>query len=139
MNSIGNLCLHLAGNEYQHFVSGIGGMPFIRTRTNEFTKNNEISRIELVKQLNDVRRKSSNVLEQIAETNLEKVISIYYSSEDWNSMVVRPSFEAESYFSKSINTILIQVCEHYTYHTGQIVTLSKLLNDNQNNITGTFH
>ncbi|MNP51311.1 hypothetical protein D3C76_1456170 [compost metagenome] len=24
MNSIGNLCLHLAGNEYQNFVSAIG-------------------------------------------------------------------------------------------------------------------
>src|ERR1700688_4541899 len=29
-NSIGNLCIHLAGNEYQHFISGIGKQPFIR-------------------------------------------------------------------------------------------------------------
>jgi uncharacterized damage-inducible protein DinB len=139
MNSIGNLCLHLAGNEYQHFVSGIGGMPFVRTRTNEFTKNNGMSRNELIKLLNDVRIKSSNVLEHLSETSLEKVICIHYSSDDWNSMVVRPSFETQANYSKSIKIILIQVCEHYSYHTGQIVTLTKLLSDSQHNITGTYH
>ncbi|OAB42823.1 hypothetical protein [Paenibacillus glacialis] len=24
MNSVANLCIHLAGSEYQHFVSGLG-------------------------------------------------------------------------------------------------------------------
>jgi hypothetical protein len=29
-NSIGNLCMHLAGNEYQTLICGIGGKPRIR-------------------------------------------------------------------------------------------------------------
>jgi hypothetical protein len=32
-NSVGNLCLHLAGNEYQNFVSAIGNKAFIRKRS----------------------------------------------------------------------------------------------------------
>ncbi|MCZ8521782.1 MULTISPECIES: DinB family protein [Paenibacillus] len=139
MNSIGNLCLHLAGNEYQHLVSGMGGMPFVRTRTREFTENNGRSGNELLELLHNVRLQSSQVLEHLSETSLEKVVSIHYSSDDWNSMVARPRFEEQSYYSKTIETILIQVCEHYSYHTGQIVILTKLLNENPHPITGTSH
>ncbi len=37
LNSPGNYCLHLAGNEYQHFVTAVGGRPLIRQRSQEFT------------------------------------------------------------------------------------------------------
>ena len=139
MNSVGNLCLHLAGNEYQHIVSGIGKAPFNRTRSSEFTTNNGMSREDLIELLNDVRRQSSSVIEGITESDLTTSITIHYSVEDWNKMVVRPAFETNAHYSRDIETILVQVCEHYSYHAGQIVIITKLLNDNQDNITGTYH
>ena len=60
MNTVGHLCIHLAGNEhqhfasgignrYQHFASGIGNRPFIRQRTLEFTTDRKYARHELKK------------------------------------------------------------------------------------------
>ncbi|TDF92835.1 DUF1572 domain-containing protein [Paenibacillus piri] len=139
MNSIGNLCMHLAGNEYQHFVSGIGKAPFTRTRSEEFHINDGISGKQLIKLLKDVRRQSSIILEAITESDLKASIAIHYSTDDWNKMIVRPVFETMSNYSKDLETMLIQVCEHYSYHAGQVVVLTKLLIDSEDNITGTYH
>jgi len=49
MNTVGHLCIHLAGNEHQHFASGIGNRPFIRQRTLEFTTDRKYARHELKK------------------------------------------------------------------------------------------
>lgn len=139
LNSIGNLCLHLAGNEYQHFVSGIGNMPFNRTRSREFTENNVMSGKDLLQLLKDVRRQSSSIIVGLTESDLQRNVTIHYAIDDWNKMVVRPTFETESQYSRDIETMLVHVCEHYSYHAGQIVLITKLLNDNQDNITGTYH
>ena len=58
MNSIGNLCVHLAGNEYQHFVSGIGNTPNIRQRSFEFTADHEFTKEELKALLKHTRNES---------------------------------------------------------------------------------
>lgn len=139
MNSIGNLCMHLAGNEYQHFVSGIGKVPFNRMRSEEFSVNKGISGKDLINQLKYVRRQSSSILEVITESDLKTSITIHYSIDDWNKMIVRPNFEIESNYSRDLETMLIQVCEHYSYHAGQVVVLTKLLISSEDNITGTFH
>jgi uncharacterized damage-inducible protein DinB len=139
MNSIGNLCLHLAGNEYQHFVSGIGNAPFNRTRSREFTENNVMSGKELLELLNDVRQQTSRIILELTEADLKRSVTIHYSIEDWNKMMIRPSFETESKYSKDIETILVHVCEHYSYHAGQIVVITKLLSNNRENFTGTYH
>lgn len=139
INSIGNLCLHLAGNEYQHFVSGIGNMPFNRTRSREFTENNVMSGKDLLQLLKAVRRQSSSIIVGLTESDLQRNVTIHYSIDDWNKMVVRPTFQTESQYSRDIETMLVHVCEHYSYHAGQIVLITKLLNDNQDNITGTYH
>ncbi|WP_232229171.1 DUF1572 domain-containing protein [Paenibacillus zanthoxyli] len=47
-NSIGNLCLHMAGNEYQNFVSAVGNNPFIRERSREFKTEGGIAKEELI-------------------------------------------------------------------------------------------
>ncbi|MFK7692708.1 DinB family protein [Paenibacillus sp. HJGM_3] len=139
MNSIGNLCLHLAGNEYQHFVSGIGKAPFIRARSEEFTINDGLTGNELIRLLKDVRRQSSSILEAITESDLTTSVTIQYTVEDWNKMIIRPVFETMSNYSRDLETLLIQVCEHYSYHAGQVVVLTKLLIEKEDNITGTYH
>ncbi|WNQ14094.1 DUF1572 family protein [Paenibacillus aurantius] len=139
MNSIGNLCMHLAGNEYQHLVSGIGKAPFTRKRSEEFSLNQGLSGKELVARLREVRLQASRILEGITENDLQTSIDIHYSIEDWNKMIERPAYETESHYTRDLTTLLIQVCEHYSYHAGQVVLLTKLLIDTEDNLTGTYH
>lgn len=47
--------------------------------------------------------------------------------------------ESDPGYTRPIQVILFQVCEHYGYHTGQIVLLTKLLNDLQGSISGYKH
>lgn len=54
-------------------------------------------------------------------------------------MEVRPNIETESNYSRDLETMLVQVCEHYSYHAGQIVVLTKLILDSKDHITGTYH
>jgi uncharacterized damage-inducible protein DinB len=75
-NSIGNLCIHLSGNEYQHFVSGIGKQPFIRERSQEFSAINILGKEELINHLQLVREKSAAVLLMLDE---QPLIDIYRS------------------------------------------------------------
>ena len=59
-NSVGNLCLHLAGNEYQNFVSAIGNKAFIRKRSQgEFNIEGGMTRDELINLLLTTREEST--------------------------------------------------------------------------------
>ncbi|XEC96612.1 DinB family protein [Paenibacillus tarimensis] len=139
MNSIGNLCVHLAGNEYQHFVSGIGERPLVRQRTLEFTSDRGYSKNELKELLNQTRNESKSILNNLIEQDLDRQVKVMYSLEDWNRMKERSPEETDPWYSRSIQVILFQVCEHYGYHTGQIVLLTKLIKDIEGSITGYKH
>jgi uncharacterized damage-inducible protein DinB len=139
MNSIGNLCLHLAGNEYQNFVSAIGNRPFIRERTREFTTDGGISREELVTLLRKTRSESENILSALSNDDLSREVIIRYAPEDWNRMHRSNSQADETYDTRSIGRLLVQVSAHYGYHAGQIVVLAKLLQDSNEHVTGQYH
>jgi hypothetical protein len=139
MNSIGNLCVHLAGNEYQHFISGVGQKPLIRERTLEFTMQGGYSKDELIKLLRSVRSEAVNELDKINDADLNKNIIIHYSIEDWNNMKDRNVNESEPYYTRQLLTLLFQVSEHYGYHVGQIVIFTKLLNRSTDSISGYRH
>lgn len=139
-NSIGNLCLHLAGNEYQNFVSAIDNKPFIRERSRrEFDPAGGITRDELKNILLSTRSDSTNALSILSEEDLNREVIIRYTLEDWNRMHRVNASEDETYDVRVIRLLLIQVAAHYGYHSGQIVLLSKLLKDIDENITGQYH
>ncbi|MNI34084.1 hypothetical protein D3C73_880630 [compost metagenome] len=46
---------------------------------------------------------------------------------------------ADPGYTRDLQIILYQVCEHYAYHTGQIVILTKLLVDSGDSISGYKH
>lgn len=139
-NSIGNLCLHMAGNEYQNFVSAIGNKPFIRERSRrEFNPEGGISRDQLKTLLLRTRTESTSTLSNLSEEDLKREVIIRYSLEDWNRMHRVNASEDETYDVRVISLLLIQVAAHYGYHAGQIVLLSKLLKDIDENITGQYH
>ncbi|WP_219834139.1 DinB family protein [Paenibacillus sp. R14(2021)] len=140
MNAVGNLCIHLAGNEYQHVISGIGRMPNIRQRTSEFTSDRTYTRDELKALLTRTRNESSGILNRLTEDELSQPVRIHYSIDDWNTMKDRSPNEAEEAgYTRDIQTILHQVSEHYGYHTGQIILLTKLLIDTDKSLSGYTH
>ncbi|WP_054941603.1 DinB family protein [Paenibacillus ihuae] len=139
MNSIGNLCLHLAGNEYQNFVSAIGNRPFIRERTREFTTDGGISKDGLISLLRDTRSQSEEVLSDLSNDDLSREVIIHYSQEDWNRMYREAVQAGETYDTRVIGRLIVQVSAHYGYHAGQIVVLAKMLQDMSEHITGQYH
>lgn len=140
-NSIGNLCLHLAGNEYQNIISGIGGKPFVRQRSLEFEKNEGMNRQELIDYLRKIRKESEYIVGQLKESGLNREIVIKYSQEDWNRMKQRENeITGEgTNVVPSIQALLFHVAEHYGYHAGQIVLIAKILQDGIENITEFRH
>ncbi|WP_042197223.1 DUF1572 family protein [Paenibacillus camerounensis] len=139
MNAIGNLCLHLAGNEYQNLVSAIGNRPFIRERTREFTMDGGFTKEELVRLLRNTRSQSEEVLAAVSMDDLSREVMIRYEQEDWNRMYRSAAGAGETYDTRTIGRLLVQVSAHYGYHAGQIVLLAKMLQDTDEHVTGQYH
>ncbi|MDT3424886.1 putative damage-inducible protein DinB [Paenibacillus forsythiae] len=139
MNSIGNYCLHLAGNEYQYFVTAVGGRPLIRERSREFFSEGGLSRDELVARLKEVRSQSEDILSSLSEEDLNREVTIPYDLEDWNRMKRAQASEEEAKDVKIIRTLLVRISAHYGFHTGQIVLLAKMLSGTERHISGNYH
>lgn len=114
-NSVGNLCLHLAGNEYHNVVSAIGNKPFVRERSEEFLAERTHTGAELLEHLTYVREESRKEIERLTGEDLERVVTVVYP----------PGAEIASY-QKTILEILSHTTAHYSYHTGQIVYMTRL-------------
>ncbi|UYV51593.1 DinB family protein [Priestia megaterium] len=117
-NSIGNLCLHLAGSEYAFIASIIGGKPFIRQRSKEFTDKRVMNADQLIENLILTRQQSKEVIGNFDFNDLEKSIQMPSTT---ITLIPEPS-KVQSCLS-----VILYVVEHYAYHTGQIVYMTKLL------------
>ncbi|WP_162551257.1 DinB family protein [Paenibacillus tepidiphilus] len=118
MNAIGNLCLHLAGNEAQHIGGAIGGSGTVRDRRGEFLARGGMSGAELLDRLRTVREESRCVVRQLTGGDLEREVTVYY-----------PEDSGVQSYRWSIQKVLIGTAEHYAYHTGQIVLAARWLQD----------
>ncbi len=107
-NSIGNLVLHLCGNVRQWIYTGIGGYEDHRNRQSEFDEHGPIPKKELISKLTSTMEVVRPVISNIAVDQL---------------LQERPV----QTFEETGLTILIHVTEHFSYHTGQIAYISKLL------------
>lgn len=125
LNSIGNLCLHLAGSEYQHIVSGIGREPFVRERSNEFLADGGYNGQDLINHLKNVRNLSKNVLFELNPNELNRLVTIHYPPAANVSV---------NDYTRSCLAIILFVVEHSSYHAGQIVYMTKILQDSNENI-----
>lgn len=108
LNSVGNLILHLSGNIREYIISSLGGEPDIRERDLEFWTRGGFTKAELIMKLEDTVEKAKIVIAGISLENLLQV------------RVVQG-------FSYSGVGNIIHVTEHYSYHTGQIIFLTKLM------------
>jgi uncharacterized damage-inducible protein DinB len=110
-NSIGNLVLHLCGNITQWIYSGLGGFEDHRDRQTEFDERGTIDKLELSQLLISTMEKVKIVIIQLPESELLRTRPVQT-------------------FQETGLTILIHVTEHFSYHTGQIAYITKMLSDN---------
>ena len=108
LNSIGNLMLHLCGNIRQHIISALDNKPDKRERDLEFSTDGGYKKDEL--------------FQKLRETAAEAVKVIHRQKPD-GLLRVRIS---QGMAHTGVDSVL-HVTEHYSYHTGQIVLLTKLL------------
>ncbi|MEP6795746.1 MAG: DUF1572 family protein [Saprospiraceae bacterium] len=107
-NSIGNLVLHLSGNVRQWIYTGLGGYDDLRNRQSEFDERGPIPKQELLLKLTSTMELIRPVISNIPVDQL---------------LQKRPV----QTFEETGLTILIHVTEHFSYHTGQIAYISKML------------
>jgi len=107
-NSIGNLILHLCGNARQWIICGVGGQPDHRNRDSEFEQRDVIARDELLTLLRST----------LAE--VESTLRTFDSSLLLEHRKIQGN-DVELLYA------IFHVTEHFSMHTGQIITLTKML------------
>lgn len=109
-NSVGNLILHLCGNITQYITASLGGEEDHRNRDLEFSMKGGYTKTEILDKLKSTISQAVSVLKNLKDQDLIKIRSVQ-------------GFEYSGMAS------IIQVVEHYSYHTGQIAFWTKLLKD----------
>jgi len=106
-NSIGNLILHLSGNVRQWLVSGVGGAPDTREREMEFREHGPVPRAELLSRLRSAVGDADLALQSVDVTRLGERRTI----QGCDVIILEAIYHA---------------VEHFSMHTGQIITLTKM-------------
>jgi len=109
-NSAANLILHLSGNVRQWILAGIAGEPFARDRPNEFAREDRLPSAQVVAALDETVRSACACIRALDPQALARRYSI--QNYDVTGLVA-----------------LFHVAEHFSFHTGQIVHITKLLRD----------
>lgn len=108
-NSAGNLCLHLVGN-LNHFIGAIlGDSDYVRQRDLEFSLK-DISKSELIKQINDTIYVVEKTLSKLTQEDLQK---------EYKPRVFEDTMTTEFF--------LVHLTTHLAYHLGQINYHRRLL------------
>jgi len=106
-NSAGNLVLHLCGNVRQWIISGLGGAEDVRQRDREFAEEGPIPRQVLVTQLRRTVRDACRVLARLSNDSISR------------------KYEIQGFHVTGLDAVF-HVTEHFGYHTGQIIYITKL-------------
>jgi uncharacterized damage-inducible protein DinB len=107
-NSIGNLMLHLSGNVRQWIVSGLGGAADTRRRQTEFDERNLLPGHELLARLTATVNEADAVLANLDPQKLAATHRIQ-------------GCDVTGLYA------VYHVVEHFSMHTGQIILLTKAL------------
>ena len=106
-NSAGNLVLHLSGNVRQWIISGLGGEPDRRERDKEFAECGPLPRRALEARLRGTVVEAGKVLEELGPHQLMHAYSI------------------QGFRVTGLEAVA-HVVEHFAYHAGQIIYITKL-------------
>lgn len=105
--SIGSLVLHLSGNARQWILSGLGDQPDNRNREDEFLIHRNIRKADFIFLLENLKVQLKHCLQELPPERLNKLHEIQ-------------GFKVSGF------SVIVHVIEHFSYHTGQITTLTKL-------------
>jgi uncharacterized damage-inducible protein DinB len=105
-NSAGNLVLHLCGNVRQWIIANLGENPDLRDRDSEFAERGPMPRNVLVTRLTKTVREACDVLRRLPEVSLSR------------------KFKIQGLHVTGL-TAVAHVVEHFAYHTGQIIFITK--------------
>jgi uncharacterized damage-inducible protein DinB len=106
-NSVGNLILHLCGNVRQWIIHGVGGAPDVRNRPAEFAAQGPMPKADLLEKLETMLAEADAVLAKLPVEKLTETRLIQG-------------------FKVTVLGAVFHVVEHFSYHTGQIVLITKL-------------
>ena len=106
-NSVGNLVLHLCGNVRQWIISGLGEKPDVRIRDKEFAEKGPLPRSELIAKLRGTVREAKAVLQSLPPESLSRAYTIQG-------------------FKVTGLVAIAHVYEHFSYHAGQIIYVTKM-------------
>lgn len=111
-NSVGNLVLHLCGNIHQWVHHGLGGAADQRQRDREYEHAGPMPTDQLRLGFNQTLDEARRVIESLDPGGLLEPKPVQG-------------------FDETALSILIHVTEHLSYHTGQIVYITKALTGEQ--------
>ena len=106
-NSVGNLILHLNGNVRQWILAGLGAEPDQRERDKEFAARGPLPRRKLLAQLTTTVGAACQVISHLTPADLGRSRTI------------------QGYHVAGLEA-LVHVTEHFAYHTGQIILITKM-------------
>lgn len=109
-NSVANLLLHLNGNVRQWVLGGLAGREIQRDRQAEFDARGGAEVEALLAELHETVREACGVIRGMEEAHLA-----------WE-------FSIQSYRVSGAAAVM-HVVEHFAFHTGQIVTMTKAMLD----------
>lgn len=109
-NSVGNLVLHLCGATRHFLGRGVGGSGYVRDRDGEFAARGPVPKAELLAMLEDTLKEAESVLASLDEKRLFDVTK---------------SVGVEM----TVLACLSRMSHHWSYHTGQIVLITKQLRE----------
>ena len=109
-NSIGVLVLHLCGNVRQWVLSGACGLADHRDRDKEFSPQLKPTIRELEQELQSLAADLKTHLPRIVSSQIFEIKPIQC-------------------YEETVFTMIIHAIEHFSYHTGQIVYITKSLRD----------
>ena len=106
-NAAGNVVLHVCGNVRQWIISGLGGAADMRERDKEFAERGPVSRRQLIAQLKSTVAEARKIIAGLSTEALSREYLI------------------QGYRVSGLVAVA-HVFEHFSYHTGQIIYLTKL-------------
>jgi hypothetical protein len=109
-NSVGNLVLHVSGSTMHFLCRSIGGFEYERNRPAEFLERGPISKQQLLEIFDETIEKAAQTFESLKTSDLMKA-----STEP-------------AYYDFVIDDLL-GVATHLATHTGQIVFITKMLEE----------
>ncbi|MEE8585388.1 MAG: DinB family protein, partial [Acidobacteriota bacterium] len=109
-NSVGNLLMHLEGNVREWIIAGLGSQPYHRRRDQEFAQRKAIPADRLMQSLEQTVEEAIQVMERLETPSLLEKRPIQVDQVT--------GLEA-----------IFHVVEHFSYHTGQILYITKSVKD----------